>query len=114
MVGFGPEGWGKPLLIAAAMTVAVSTIGFAFGFLFGGAIACAKLSGIRVLRLVADVYTTIERSVPELLVLYLLFFGGSAFLGSEQDLLSQTRGLYQPKTVTADLMMMPPSGLLRI
>lgn len=35
-------------------------------------------------------------------------------LGSEQDLILATRGLYQPKAATADLMVMPPSGLLRI
>lgn len=80
LVGFGPQGWGKPLLVAAAMTVYISTAGFAFGFFFGGALAGAKLSGVRTLKTLADIYTTIIRSVPELLVLYLLFFGGSAFL----------------------------------
>lgn len=80
LVGFGPQGWGRPLLAAAGMTVAVSTSGFAFGCAFGGVLACAKLSGVRVLKAGADVYTTVIRSVPELLILYLLFFGGSAFL----------------------------------
>jgi len=44
------------------------------------------------------------------------FRGGRVRLneGAEQELFPATRGLYHPKTATADLMMMPPSGLRRI
>lgn len=35
-------------------------------------------------------------------------------MGAEQELFPQTRGPYQPKTATADLIVMPPYGLLRI
>ncbi len=34
--------------------------------------------------------------------------------GSEQEQCEIVRGLYQPKTATADLITMPPSGLQRI
>lgn len=37
-----------------------------------------------------------------------------ASMGSEQEEFEIVRGLCQPKTATVDLMMMPPSGLLRI
>ncbi|MEZ5789265.1 MAG: hypothetical protein R3D34_00135 [Nitratireductor sp.] len=37
-----------------------------------------------------------------------------AVKGSEQEQFEIVRGLYQPKTATADLMVMPPSGLRRI
>lgn len=37
-----------------------------------------------------------------------------ALLGRNKNCFPQTRGLYQPKTATVDLMVMPPSGLLRI
>lgn len=44
------------------------------------------------------------------------FRGGRARLneGAEQELFPATRGLYHPKSATADLMMMPPSGLRRV
>jgi octopine/nopaline transport system permease protein len=37
----------------------------------------SKLSDKFYVRVIADVYTTIVRGIPELLVIYLLFFGGS-------------------------------------
>ncbi len=40
--------------------------------------AWAKISGGRTLRAVADGYTTIIRGIPDLLVIYLFYFGGSA------------------------------------
>ncbi len=40
--------------------------------------------------------------------------GSIIYMGPEQELFPVTRGLYQPKTATADLMVMPPSGLRRI
>lgn len=39
---------------------------------------------------------------------------GGVGLGSEQEQSEIERGPYQPKTATADLMVMPPSRLLRI
>jgi hypothetical protein len=36
------------------------------------------------------------------------------FLGPRQEQCRSVRRLYQPKTATADLMMIPPSGLRRI
>ncbi|AWU94940.1 ABC transporter permease [Azospirillum ramasamyi] len=75
---FGPNGWGGQLLIGTAMTVAVSVLAFAFGVLVGSLGASAKLSHSMPLNVVADIYTTVVRGIPELLVIYLLFFGGSS------------------------------------
>jgi len=44
---------------------------------FGALAAAARLSGSLIARAAADAYTTILRGVPDLLVIYLLFFGGS-------------------------------------
>ena len=78
LLSFGPGGWGGQLLSGTAMTVAVSLSSFALGILFGSAGAAAKLSRSLVLNGVAEVYTTVVRGVPELLVIYLLFFGGGS------------------------------------
>src|SRR5450759_2286103 len=80
LMGFGPKGWGLLLLQAALMTVAVSCVAFALGSLLGALIAWARIEGNRGLQLAADAYTTVLRGIPDLLVIYLLYFGGSTAL----------------------------------
>jgi octopine/nopaline transport system permease protein len=80
LMGFGPLGWGLPMLIAAAMTFAVAIAAMMVGAVFGAIGAAAKLSSSTVARGIADAYTTILRGVPDLLVIYLFYFGGSAAL----------------------------------
>jgi octopine/nopaline transport system permease protein len=81
LVGFGPNGWGFSLLRAAGMTLAVAFCGFLLGALFGSLIAWGKIAGRTVVRALADGYTTVLRGIPDLLVIYLFYFGGSALLG---------------------------------
>ncbi|HZH25912.1 MAG TPA: ABC transporter permease subunit [Azospirillaceae bacterium] len=77
LFAFGPNGWGDELLRGAGMTLVLAALGFALGLVFGTMGAAAKLSGSRILRIVAEAYTTVIRGVPELLVIYLFFFGSS-------------------------------------
>ena len=79
-MGFGPKGWGLLLLQAALMTIAVSCTAFALGSLIGSLIAWARIEGNRALHVAADAYTTVLRGIPDLLVIYLLYFGGSTAL----------------------------------
>ena len=80
LMGFGPKGWGWPMLMAAGMTVAVASCGFLVGAILGSLIAWAKLSRSLILRSLGDGYTTVLRGIPDLLVIYLFYFGGSAVL----------------------------------
>lgn len=59
-------------------TVSVAAVSGALGLGVGLLGAAAKLSRFRTLRVVADAYTTIIRGVPELLVILLVYFGGTA------------------------------------
>jgi octopine/nopaline transport system permease protein len=77
LLSFGDAGWGDEMLRAAAMTLAVSLSSMALGLVFGTLAAAAKLSDIAPARWLAWGYTTVVRGVPELLIIYLLFFGGS-------------------------------------
>lgn len=77
LLSFGDAGWGDEMVRAALMTVAVSLSSMALGLAFGSLGAAAKLSAIAPARWLAEGYTTIVRGVPELLVIYLLFFGGN-------------------------------------
>lgn len=80
LLGLGPEGWGLPLVRATGMTLAAAVCGFALGAAFGIGGAALKLSRRAVLRGVGQVYTTLFRGVPEILVVYLFYFGGSIAL----------------------------------
>lgn len=77
---FGPGGWGGVLLTGAVMTLAVSVSAFLLGIVLGTAAALAKLSRHRFLRSIGIIYTTVIRGIPELLVIYLFFFGTSSLI----------------------------------
>jgi octopine/nopaline transport system permease protein len=77
LLAFGDTGWGDELFRATLMTIAVSITAMLIGFSFAAIFTPLKLSKFKSLNLVANIYTTVIRGVPELLVIYLFFFGGS-------------------------------------
>ncbi|MBD1160598.1 ABC transporter permease subunit [Pelagibacterales bacterium SAG-MED15] len=77
LLAFGKTGWGDELFIATLMTIAVSITALLIGFIFALIFTPLKLSKNKFLNLIANCYTTVIRGVPELLVIYLFFFGGS-------------------------------------
>ena len=80
LLGFGANGWGPALLRAALMTLALSAAGFLSGVALGALAAFARLSGDRFTRGAAFAYGALFRGVPDLLTIYLLYFGGSVAL----------------------------------
>lgn len=74
------KGFGGQILAGAGLTLLVAALSLLFGLAIGGLGAAAKLSGSRPLRAAADAYTTLVRGVPELLILLLLYFGGTVLL----------------------------------
>ena len=78
LLAFGDTGWGDELFYATLMTIAVAITAMLIGFFFALIYTPLKLSKNKFLNLIANTYTTIIRGVPELLVIYLFFFGGSA------------------------------------
>ena len=77
LLAFGDTGWGDELFRATLMTIAVSITAMLIGFSFAAIFTPLKLSKFKLLNLIANTYTTVIRGVPELLVIYLFFFGGS-------------------------------------
>ena len=77
LLAYGDTGWGDELFRATLMTIAVSITAMIIGFSFAAIFTPLKLSKYKSLNLVANIYTTVIRGVPELLVIYLFFFGGS-------------------------------------
>jgi octopine/nopaline transport system permease protein len=80
MFGFGEKGWGLALIEGAAMTLLVSLAGLAVGAVLGSLVAWSKLSGSYAAGGVGNAYAAIFRGVPELLVVYFVYFGSSALL----------------------------------
>ena len=78
LLSFGDTGWGDELFKATLMTVAVALTAFSIGFIFSFIFVPLKLSKNRLFNLIGNFYTTVFRGVPELLVIYLFFFGSSA------------------------------------
>ena len=78
ILAFGKTGWGDELFYATLMTIAVSITAMIIGFLFAAIFTPLKLSKHKSLNLIGNFYTTVIRGVPELLVIYLFFFGGSS------------------------------------
>lgn len=77
LLSWGDAGWGDELVYACLRTMAVAMVAFLLGIVIGSGGAALKLSRFAPLRWFADGYTTFIRGIPELLVLYLLFFGGN-------------------------------------
>jgi octopine/nopaline transport system permease protein len=78
LLAYGDTGWGDELFYATLMTIAVAAAAMFIGFLLAAIFTSFKLSKIKTLNLIGSFYTTVFRGVPELLVIYLFFFGSSA------------------------------------
>jgi polar amino acid transport system permease protein len=76
LLSWGPEGWLDDLGSGVLMTVCLAGATLPIGLLIGFFIALAKQSNEPTLRLAGNIYTTIFRGLPELLTLFLVYFGG--------------------------------------
>lgn len=110
LIGFGTGGWGALLVAGAAMTFAVTLGALAVGAVLGTLVATAKLSTNRLARILGDAYTTVFRGVPELLVIYLIYFGGSTGLTSLAHLFGQEGFWGMPAFVSGALAVGVISG----
>jgi arginine/ornithine transport system permease protein len=70
-------GYYSAILNGALLTAGVSLASLAVAVMLGLLGAAAKLSGRRGLVALATTYTTIIRGIPELVVMLLVFYGGS-------------------------------------
>ena len=79
------EGYATSLLTGAGLSIAVALAALAIASVLGVAGAMAKLSRNRVLRGVAQLYTTVVRGVPDLVMMFLVFYGGQLLLNKLAD-----------------------------
>jgi polar amino acid transport system permease protein len=77
---FGPNGWSGLLLKGTVVTVALSLTTVPFGFGGGLLLAVMKLARSQTLRAFCDAYTTFFRGIPDLLALFIVYFGLQALI----------------------------------
>lgn len=80
LLSFGENGWGTVILSATLTTLLLSLAALAVGAVVGGIIAAAKLSPRAPARWFGSAYSVVFRGIPELLVIYLFYFGGSGLV----------------------------------
>ncbi len=75
LLACGDAGWGDEIaygfLVPASLAVATLPVGLVIGFF----VALAKQSEEKSLRLAGNIYTTIFRGLPELLTLFIVYYG---------------------------------------
>jgi arginine/ornithine transport system permease protein len=71
------NGYYLSILHGALLTVGVSLLALLVSIVLGLLGAAAKLSGNKVLVAVATAYTTVIRGIPDLVVMLLVFYGGT-------------------------------------
>lgn len=83
------KGYGPSILQGALLTLQVALLALAIAVALGMVGALAKLSGSRIARGLASLYTTVVRGVPELVLMLLVFFGGQVLINRLGDLLNE-------------------------
>lgn len=73
-------GWIGALLRGASITIAVGFGAMLLGLAIGIACGLVKWARVWPLNWLVDIYTTLVRGVPELLIIYLLFFSSVEFV----------------------------------
>lgn len=69
------QGYGWLLIDGLARTVMVAVSAMALALVLGLLAALGKLYGARLLRMLLDLYTTVVRGIPELVLLLLVYYG---------------------------------------
>ncbi|RUW22986.1 ABC transporter permease [Mesorhizobium sp. M1E.F.Ca.ET.041.01.1.1] len=75
LLSWGPDGWSDDIASGVLVTISLALATLPIGLVIGFFVAFAKQSQEPSLRLAANIYTTVFRGLPELVTLFLFFFG---------------------------------------
>lgn len=84
-LAWGPQGWGDEIAAGTWLTIRLALATLPFGLVLGFLIALARNTSARTpayiaLRAFANAYTTVFRGLPELLTLFIIYYGGQVLL----------------------------------
>ena len=80
LLSLGDRGYGDEMLWGALTTLEISALAYLIGITIGLAGAMGKLGGDRVTRAFLNVYTTIVRASPDLILILLVYYAGTDLL----------------------------------
>jgi len=75
LMSCGDTGWGDEIATGFWVTIGLALATLPIGLFLGFFIALAKLSSSSPMRHAANIYTTIFRGLPELLTIFMIYFG---------------------------------------
>jgi polar amino acid transport system permease protein len=75
VIACGDTGWGDEIALGLKVTIIVALATLPLGLLIGFFIALGQQSEEKSVRLAAGIYTTIFRGLPELLTLFIVYYG---------------------------------------
>jgi polar amino acid transport system permease protein len=84
-LSFSGDGWGWNLLRGLASTLQIALGAYALGLTIGLFGAVGKIRGSRVTQWLLEVYTTLIRAVPELVLILLLYYAGTGLINEILD-----------------------------
>jgi len=82
LLAWGDSGYGDEFAQGMVTTLFISFSSYAIAISIGMLGAWAKLCHIKALNRAGEVYTTVVRSLPELLLIFLIFYAGTRALAS--------------------------------
>jgi polar amino acid transport system permease protein len=91
LLALQPPGWGGNLLRGLLNSIVIAVGAYGFGLLIGTAGAYGKLYGGPIVRDLLEVYTTVVRAVPELVLILILYFAGTDLINRLLEALGYPR-----------------------
>lgn len=82
LLWIGPDGRGLSLLMGLVSTIQIALGAYALGLSIGLLGALGKIHGGVITRWILEIYTTLIRAVPELVLILLLYYAGTSALNN--------------------------------
>ena len=76
LLSYGPDGWGNEIVSGILITVSLGIATLPFGLVLGFFLALGINSKEKTIQTSAKIFTTIFRGLPELLTLFIVYYGG--------------------------------------
>jgi polar amino acid transport system permease protein len=86
----GPGGWGDEIASGAWLTIRLALATLPFGLVIGFLVALARNSDSKALQILGNIFTTVFRGLPELLTLFIIYYGGQILLQTLVGLIADT------------------------
>lgn len=88
LLSFGPDGWGDEIASGAWLTIRLALATLPFGLAIGFLAGLAKNSERSWLSVPGNLFSTVFRGLPELLTLFIVYYGGQILLQKLVGLIS--------------------------